>query len=47
MTPLHWAAENKSEECLALLLSHGAEVDVKNNVSNDSKMNWWVDNISN
>ena len=44
MTPLHWAARNNNKECLALLLSHGAEVNIKNDVSNDDNMNWWVDN---
>ena len=43
-TPLHWAAEKNSKECLELLLSHGAEVNIKNDVSNDHKMKWWVDN---
>ena len=38
------AAENKSKECLELFLSHGAEVNIKNNVSNDHNISWWVDN---
>ena len=41
------AAGNNSKECLELLLSHGAEVNIKNNVSNDHNMNWWVDNNNN
>ena len=32
--PLHYAAEKNSIECLTLLLSHGAEVNVHNDVSN-------------
>ena len=44
MTPLHWAASNNSKECLANLLSHGAEVNIKDNVSNDHNMNSWIDN---
>ena len=44
MTPLHLAAEKNSKEYLALLLSHGADVNIKDNVSNDHTMNWWVDN---
>ena len=43
-TPLHHAALNNSKECSALLLAHGAEVNVKHNVSNDHNMNWCVDN---
>ena len=33
-SPLHYAAEKNSKECLEILLSHGAEVNMKNNVSN-------------
>ena len=33
-TPLHKAAANNSKECLALLLSRGAEVNIKDKVSN-------------
>ena len=32
-TPLHGATLKNSKECLVLLLSHGAEVDIKDNVS--------------
>ena len=42
-TPLHTAAANNSTRCLALLISHGANVNIKANVSNDHNMNWWVD----
>ena len=38
-TALHWAAEKNSKECLELLLSHGAEVDIKNNASKYINMN--------
>ena len=34
-TPLHWAAYNNSKECLELLLSYGAEVNMKKIVSID------------
>ena len=37
-TALHWATWNNSTECLALLLSHGADVNVKDNVSNIDNM---------
>ena len=33
-TPLHWAAYNNSKECLELLLSHGADANIKKIVSN-------------
>jgi len=33
-TPLHIAAEINSIECMELLLAHGADVTVKDNVSN-------------
>ena len=33
MTPAHDAAGNNSKECLELLLSHGAEVNIKSDVS--------------
>ena len=32
-TPLQWAAQENNKECLELLLSHGAKVNVKENVS--------------
>ena len=38
-TALHSAAGNDSKECLELLLSDGADVNIKNNVSNDHNMN--------
>ena len=39
MTPLHYAAAlENSKECLALLLSHGADGNIKNDVSNDHNM---------
>ena len=44
MTPLYRAVDYNSKECLALLLSHGADGNIKNNVSNDHNLNWWVDN---
>ena len=33
-TPLYYAVESNAEECLKLLLSHGAKVNITNNVSN-------------
>ena len=33
-TPLHFAAQENSRECLELLLFYGAEVNIKNRVSN-------------
>jgi len=33
-TPLNWAAENNNKEWMELLLAHGADVTVKDNVSN-------------
>ena len=36
MTPLHHAASSKSKKCLELLLSHGADVNVKDKVSNSN-----------
>ena len=38
MIPLHGAAYNNSKECLELLLSYGADVNVKNIVSKDNNM---------
>ena len=38
-TPLHTAAEKNSIACLELLVSHGAEVNIKNDVSNGNSMN--------
>ena len=32
-TPLHIAATNKNKDCTELLLSHGAFIHIKNNVS--------------
>ena len=37
-------AWNNSKECLLLLLSHGAEGNIKDDVSNDHYMNSWVEN---
>ena len=37
-TPLYNAAKNNSEECLELLVSHGADVNIKKNVSNNNNM---------
>ena len=39
-TPLHTAVKKNRKECLELLLSHGAEVNIKNDVSNGSRMNF-------
>ena len=39
MRPLHKAALNNSKECLELLLSHRADVNAKNLVSNHAAMN--------
>ena len=36
---LHFAAAYDSKQCLELLLSHGADINVKNKVSNDNDMN--------
>ena len=33
-TPLHIAVEKNSKECLDLLVSHGAEVNIKKDVRN-------------
>ena len=44
MTPIHYAVGENSKECLALLLSHGAELNIKDDVSNDNSMNRRVDN---
>jgi len=33
-TPLHYAADKNSKECMELLLAHGTDVNVKDNVSN-------------
>ena len=44
MTPLLSAAAKESMECLELLLSHGAEINIQDDVSNDNNMIWWVDN---
>ena len=41
-TPLHTAADSNSKECLELLLSHGAKVDIMSVVSNNNNMNWWM-----
>ena len=38
-TPLHWAALANSKECLELLLSRGADGNIKNNVSHDKNNN--------
>ena len=38
-TPVHIAAITNSKQCLELLLSHGAEVNVKENVRSDHDMN--------
>ena len=43
-TALYYPAANNSKECMELLLSHGAEVNIKELVSNDHNMNSWVDN---
>ena len=40
-TPLHGATLKNSKECLVLLLSHGAEVDIKDNVSIFYYMKLW------
>jgi len=32
-TPLHYAADKNSKECMELLLAHGTDVNVKDNVS--------------
>ena len=36
---LHFAAACDRKQCLELLLSHGADINVKNKVSNDNNMN--------
>ena len=38
-TPLHIATKFASGGCAELLLSHGAELNVSNRVSNDNNMN--------
>ena len=38
MTPLHLGSEYNSKGCSELLLSHGAEVNIKSDVSNDHSM---------
>ena len=38
-TPLHWAARDDSIECLALLLSNGAEINKNDMVRNGNNMN--------
>ena len=38
VTPLHGAAYNNSKECLDILLSHGAELNIKDRVSNENNM---------
>ena len=38
-TPLHTAAEYNKKKCMELLLSHGAEANIKNVVSNNNNMN--------
>ena len=40
-TPLHWAARDDSIECLALLLSNGAEINKNDMVRNGNNMNWY------
>ena len=45
-TPLHTAAEYNKKKCMELLLSHGAEANIKNVVSNNDKMNWSVDDTN-
>ena len=39
-TPLYYAVESNAEECLKLLLSHGAKVNITTNVSNYEKSLW-------
>jgi len=36
--PLHCAASHNSQECMELLLNHGADVNLKDNVSNRNRI---------
>ena len=40
-TPLHIAATNKNKDCTELLLSHGAFIHIKNNVSHSVAIESW------
>ena len=39
-TPLHLGAKNNNTECLELLLSHGAEVNMKLEVNNKKNIKY-------
>ena len=39
-TSVHIANKNNCHDCLALLLSHGADISAMNNVSDDNNMGW-------
>ena len=43
-TGLHRAACKNSKDCLAVLLAHGAKVNIQDKVCTDKNMNYQIDN---